>query len=226
MRGAFVNFLAIIIGSGVGLIFKRGIPESYKETIIYGLGLAVMMIGVKMAMVTENILIVIVSIAVGAFIGEFIGIDAALNRVGIWLTTKLGDRYGDVGKGFVTATLLFCIGAMAIVGSIQEGLNGDASTLYAKSMIDGVVAIIFTAAMGIGVAFSAISVLIYQGVITVGASFFSTLITEAVIHEITAVGGVLIIAISLAMLEIKKIRVANLLPAIPIAVILAVWKIL
>lgn len=226
MKGALVNFAAIIAGSILGLILKRGIPETYKETIMNGLGLAVMVIGFKMALVTENILIVIVSIALGAIVGEVMGIDAMLNRVGVLLTEKLGGRYGDVGKGFVTATLIFCIGAMAIVGSIQEGLTGDASTLYAKSMIDGIAAIIFTAAMGIGVAFAAIPVFLYQATITIGASYFGELISKTAINELTAVGGVLIIAISFAMFEIKKIRVANLLPAIPIAVLLVIWGIL
>jgi uncharacterized membrane protein YqgA involved in biofilm formation len=226
MKGALVNFAAIIAGSMLGLILKKGIPETYKETIMHGLGLAVMVIGFKMALVTENILIVIVSIALGAFVGEMMGIDAILNRIGVLLTEKLGTRYGDVGKGFVTATLIFCIGAMAIVGSIQEGLTGDASTLYAKSIIDGIAAIIFTAAMGIGVAFAAVPVFLYQAAITVGASFFGEVISKAAINELTAVGGVLIIAISFAMLEIKKIRVANLLPAVPIAVLLVILEIL
>jgi uncharacterized membrane protein YqgA involved in biofilm formation len=226
MKGALVNFAAILAGSIVGLILKRGIPETYKETIIDGLGLAVMVIGFKMALVTENILVVIVSIALGACVGEVMGIDAMLNRVGVLLNEKLGSRYGDVGKGFVTATLIFCIGAMAIVGSIQEGLTGDTSTLYAKSMLDGIAAIIFTAAMGIGVAFAAIPVFLYQATITVGASCFGELLSKAAINELTAVGGVLIIAVSFAMLEIKKIRVANLLPAIPIAVLLVIWGIL
>lgn len=226
MKGALVNFAAIIAGSMLGLILKKGIPEPYKETIMHGLGLAVMMIGFKMALVTENILIVIVSIAVGAFVGEVMGIDAILNHLGAILTEKLGTRYGDVGKGFVTATLIFCIGAMAIVGSIQEGLTGDASTLYAKSIIDGIAAIIFSAAMGIGVAFAAVPVFLYQAAITVGSSFLGEVISKAAINELTAVGGVLIIAISFTMLEIKKIRVANLLPAVPIAVLLVILGIL
>ena len=219
MKGSLVNFATIVIGSGLGLFIKRGIPEHYKETIMQGLGLVVGIIGLKMALVSENIMIVVISIALGALLGELLKIQERLNQFGDKLTNKLGAQYGDVGKGFVTATLVFCIGAMAIVGSIQEGISGDASTLYAKSMIDGIAAIVFTAAMGIGVAFAAVSVLIYQGLITLCASVFGELISQPAITELTAVGGILIIGISINMLELKLIRIANLLPSIPIAVL-------
>ncbi len=219
MKGSLVNFATIVIGSGLGLFIKRGIPEHYKETIMQGLGLVVGMIGLKMALVSENIMIVVISIALGALLGELLKIQDRLNQFGDKLTNKLGAQYGDVGKGFVTATLVFCIGAMAIVGSIQEGISGDASTLYAKSMIDGIAAIVFTAAMGIGVAFASVPVLIYQGLITLCASVFGELISQSAITELTAVGGILIIGISINMLELKLIRIANLLPSIPIAVL-------
>ena len=219
MKGSLVNFATIVIGSGLGLFIKQGIPEHYKETIMQGLGLVVGIIGLKMALVSENIMIVVISIAVGALLGELLKIQERLNQFGGKLTNKLGAQYGDVGKGFVTATLVFCIGAMAIVGSIQEGISGDASTLYAKSMIDGIAAIVFTAAMGIGVAFAAVPVLIYQGLITLCASVFGELISQPAITELTAVGGILIIGISINMLELKLIRIANLLPSIPIAVL-------
>lgn len=225
MKGALVNFVAIIIGSGIGLMLKQGIPEKYKETMMHALGLAVLVIGLKMSLVTENILVMVVSLAVGAIIGEWLDIEKGLNALGDCLTKQLGKKYGNVGEGFVSATLIFCIGAMAIIGSIQEGLTGDASTIYAKSMIDGTAAVIFTAAMGIGVAFSAVPVLLYQGAITLGASFFGDVLSQGAIHELTAVGGVLIIAIGLSMLKIKTMRIANLLPAIPLAVVLVILEI-
>lgn len=224
MKGTLVNAAAVITGATVGLLLKRGMPERYQQTIMQGLGLAVGIIGLQMAFKTQNILIVILSVVVGAVLGEALNIDAWLNKLGNWLTAKLGNQYGNVGEGFVTASLVYCIGAMAVVGSIQDGLTGDASTLYAKSMLDGISAIVFASTLGIGVALSSISVLIYQGSITALAGAFSTLLTGSIITELTAVGGVLIIGISLLMLEVKKIKVANLLPAIPAAVIItALW---
>ena len=135
---------------------------------------------------------------------------------------EVGDRFGDIGKGFVTASLVYCIGAMAIVGSLQEGLTGDASIIYAKALIDGTVSVIFTASMGIGVMLAAVPVLFYQGAITLAAGSLQTLITDPMLAEVSGVGGVLIIAISLNMLKLTKIKLANLLPGLPLAVLL-VW---
>lgn len=225
MKGTLVNAAAILSGSVVGLLLKRGMPERYQHTIMQGLALAVGVIGLQMAFKTQNMLIVILSIVMGAIIGEALNIDALLTKLGNWLTAKLGSQYGNVGEGFVTASLVYCVGAMAVVGSIQDGLTGDASTLYAKSMLDGVSAVVFASTLGIGVALSSVSVIAYQGTITLLAGAFSTLLTEQIITELTAVGGVLIIGISILMLDVKKIKVANLLPAIPAAVVItALWS--
>ena len=145
-----------------------------------------------------------------------------MNRFGLLLTRLVGTRFGDAGKGFVTATLVYCIGAMAIVGSIQEGLTGDASILYAKSLIDGTVSVIFTASMGIGVMLAAVPVLLYQGAITLAAGVLQDFVTDPMMAEISGTGGVLIIAISLTMLQLLKIKLANLLPSLPLAIFL-VW---
>ncbi|QJW46711.1 DUF554 domain-containing protein [bacterium BFN5] len=225
MKGTLVNAAAVLSGSVVGLLLKQGMPERYQHTIMQGLALAVGVIGLQMAFKTQNMLIVILSIVMGAIIGEALNLDVLLTKFGNWLTAKLGSQYGNVGEGFVTASLVYCVGAMAVVGSIQDGLTGDASTLYAKSMLDGVSAVVFASTLGIGVALSSISVIVYQGSITLLAGAFSSLLTEQIITELTAVGGVLIIAISILMLEVKKIKVANLLPAIPAAVIItALWS--
>lgn len=225
MKGTLVNAAAILSGSVVGLLLKRGMPERYQHTIMQGLALAVGVIGLQMAFKTQNMLIVILSIVIGAIIGEALNIDDLLTKLGNWLTAKLGSQYGNVGEGFVTASLVYCVGAMAVVGSIQDGLTGDASTLYAKSMLDGVSAVVFASTLGIGVALSSVSVIAYQGTITLLAGAFSTLLTEQIITELTAVGGVLIIGISILMLDVKKIKVANLLPAIPAAVVItALWS--
>lgn len=222
MKGTIVNAVAVIIGSGMGMALKRGIPTKYQETVVQCLGIAVGLIGLQMALKTQNILVVIISLVLGALIGEALDLDAMLNKVGDWLTLRLGSQYGNVGEGFVTASLIYCIGAMAIVGSIQDGLTGNADTLYAKAMLDGVFAVVFASTLGIGVMLSSISILLYQGTITLLAGVLSAILSDAVIAEMTAVGGVLIVGISITTLELKKIRLANLLPAIPIAVVLVV----
>jgi len=224
VKGTLVNSVGIVAGSLIGLVFKKNVPVKYQQTVMHGLALAVGLIGLQMALKTQNILIVILSIVLGGLLGEFIDIDKRLNRIGEWLTLRMGDKYGDAGQGFITGSLVFCVGAMAIVGSIQDGLTGDASTLYAKAMLDTVASVVFSSTMGIGVALSSISVLFYQGLVTILASSLSGLISEAMITEMTAVGGLLILGISLLILEIKVIKVANLLPAVPVAaIIVLLW---
>ncbi|TWH46620.1 DUF554 domain-containing protein [Sporomusa sp. KB1] len=227
MKGTLVNAAAVIIGSGVGLALKQGIPEKYQNTLIHGMSLAVGVIGLQMALKTQNVLIVILGIAVGAIIGEALNIDGGLNKIGEWLSEKLSgpDETGksNIGRGFVTASLVYCIGAMAVVGSIQDGLTGDTSILYAKSLLDGIISVVFTSSMGIGVAFSSVSVLVYQGLITQLAGFFSAVLSEQVVTELTATGGILIVGVSILMLEIKNIKLANLLPAIPAAAVIAYY---
>ncbi|MBC8016192.1 MAG: DUF554 domain-containing protein [Sporomusaceae bacterium] len=224
MKGTLVNAAGIVCGSIVGLLLKKNVPEKYQQTVMHGLALSVGLIGLQMAFKTQNILIVILSVVIGGLIGEFIDIDRCLNRVGEWLTKRMGSKYGSVGEGFIMGSLVFCVGAMAIVGSIQDGLTGDASTLYAKAMLDTVGSVVFASGMGIGVALSGVSVLLYQGMLTLLASSLSSFISEDMIREMSAVGGLLIIGISLLILQIKTIKVANLLPAVPVAaIIVLLW---
>lgn len=222
MKGTLVNVAAILAGAGLGLILRLGISESCKRTILQAMGLAVLFIGIRMSLASQNSIIIVLSLAVGAVLGEMARLEERLDAFGIWLTELVGDRFGDIGKGFVTASLVYCIGAMAIVGSLQEGLTGDASIIYAKALIDGTVSVIFTASMGIGVMLAAVPVLLYQGAITLAAGSLQTLITNPMLAEVSGVGGVLIIAISLNMLKLTKIKLANLLPGLPLAVLL-VW---
>ena len=222
MKGTLVNVAAILAGAGLGLILRLGISESCKRTILQAMGLAVLFIGIRMSLASQNSIIIVLSLAVGAVLGEMARLEERLDAFGIWLTKLVGDRFGDIGKGFVTASLVYCIGAMAIVGSLQEGLTGDASIIYAKALIDGTVSVIFTASMGIGVMLAAVPVLLYQGAITLAAGSLQTLITDPMLAEVSGVGGVLIIAISLNMLKLTKIKLANLLPGLPLAVLL-VW---
>ena len=218
--GTIVNAAAILAGAGAGLILRQGLPDKWQETIMHAIGLSVTVIGIQMALKTNNIIIVIISLVAGAIIGELLDIDKALNRFGTCVGGKLsndkekGSAAAIIGQGFVATSLIYCVGAMAIVGSIQEGLTGDASTLFAKSILDGITAIIFAANMGVGVALSALSVALYQGSLTLLAGSMETIMTPLLLAELTATGGILIIAIGLNMLKLVKIRIANMLPAI------------
>ena len=221
MKGTLVNVAAIVGGSVIGMMLKRGFPERYQKIVLQGLGLTTTIIGIQMALKTQNILILIFSLVIGAVIGEKVAIERRLKSFGEWLTSRLGTKYGNAGEGFIVASLLYCVGAMAVIGSIQEGMTGDASILYAKSVLDGVSAIIFGSTLGIGVALSSISILIYQGTITLLAAQASGIFSEGVIREMTAAGGTLILAIGLMILEIKRLNVANFLPAIPAAALIS-----
>ena len=224
MKGTLVNVATVLGGTCVGAVLKQGIPQKYQSNIMQALGLCVLLIGLQMALKTQNILIVILSLIIGGILGEALNIDGKLVAFGEWITQKIGDKQSsNVGQAFITSSLIYCIGAMAVVGSIQDGLTGDASTLYAKSMVDGISAVIFTATLGIGVGLSAVSILLYQGTITLLASYISPYLSEAVVRELTAVGGLLIVAISLLMLDYKKIKVANWLPALPLAIVITMF---
>lgn len=223
MLGTIVNCLTIIIGAFIGLFFKESINKKVSDTIMSGLALCVIYIGISGAIKGNNTIIMIISIAIGGFIGEIIDIDKKIENLGRKIEkrfNKNGEKI-SVAQGFVTATLLFCVGAMAIVGSLESGLNNNHSTLYAKSVLDGISSIIFASTLGIGVMLSAIVVFIYQGSITLVASFLSVLLSDTAINNMTAVGSLLIIGLGLNMLGISKIKVSNLLPAVLISVVLS-----
>ncbi|MGA7276353.1 MAG: DUF554 domain-containing protein [Desulfocapsaceae bacterium] len=217
MLGTIVNAIAIICGSLLGLLFRKGIAERYKDIIMSGVGLAVILIGIKSALSSDKLMVVIFSIIIGAVIGEFLRIEQRLEALGTYLERKVSARSSDTGsfaRGFVTASLVFCVGSMAIVGSLESGLTGNHQTLFAKSILDGVTSIIFASAMGLGVLFSSIVVIVYQGAITMTAFFMKNLLVDATISQMTSVGGLLILAIGLNLLQITKIRIGNLLPGI------------
>lgn len=214
MLGTIVNSLVIIIGALIGILIKKGIKEDYKNTIMDGIGLAVIIIGIMGGISSNNIILVIGSIVLGGIIGELLGIEDKLNNLGDSLQSKFNSNDGNFSRGFVTASLVYCVGAMAIIGSLESGIQGNHETLFAKSILDGISAVIFASTLGIGVAFSAIPVFIYQGGITLLANFAKDILTPDVIGEMSAVGGILIMAIGINILDIKKIRVGNLLPAI------------
>jgi hypothetical protein len=222
MLGTIVNSAAIIVGTFLGILLKTGIPDKIKHTIMQGIGLSVMLIGLSMAMKTQNVIIVILSLAIGGIIGEVFAIEDRLKNAGEWLEERVGQNQGDFTRGFVTTSLIFCVGAMAIMGALESGLTGNHTTLFAKSALDGITSIVFASSMGIGVAFSALPVFIYQGLITLTAASMKVFLTDAIIREMTATGGVLILGIGLNILEITKIKVGNMLPAIIGAVFLTV----
>jgi len=213
--GTIVNAAAIVIGAMIGILLKTGIPEKIKNTMMQGIGLSVIVIGLSMALKTENIIITILSLVLGGIIGEVLQIEERLEDLGKWIETKLGrGSTGDFTKAFVTASLVYCIGAMAVMGALESGLTGKHDILYAKSTLDGISSVIFASSLGIGVAFSALPVLIYQGLITFAATFVKVFLTDSVINEMTAAGGVLILGIGLNILGITKIKIGNMLPAI------------
>ncbi|MTI66779.1 MAG: DUF554 domain-containing protein [Firmicutes bacterium] len=225
MLGTIVNSLAIIIGGMLGVMFRNGLRERFKETIMQGLSLSVIVIGLMGALKAENILLVIISIVIGSIIGEAVKIEQKLNSLGDFIESKVkGDS--NVSRGFVTTSLIYCVGAMAIVGALESGLTGNHETLFAKSILDGISSIIFSSTLGIGVVFSSISVFIYQGVITLLASSLKTLLTDAVVTEMSAVGGILIMGIGFNILEVKKIKIGNMLPAVFIPIIYYALKLL
>jgi len=217
--GTIVNTLAIIVGSLMGAALKGGIPEKYNITIMQAVSLAVILVGLKAALKTDALLLVIFSLAIGALAGEFLKIEQRLERSGQWLQSRFSKGGSDFGKGFVTASLIYCVGSMAIVGSLESGLTGNHQTLFAKSVLDGIASIILASTLGIGVAFSAISVFIYQGIITVTAALMKAALIPPVINQMSAVGGLLIMGIGFNLMEIKKIKVGNMLPAIAVPLV-------
>ena len=219
MLGTLVNALAIIIGAIIGILIKKGIKEEYKNTIMDGIGLCVVIIGISSGIQSDNIILVISSIVIGGLIGEKIGIENKLENLGNSIEGKIGGNNSGFSKGFVTASLIYCIGAMAIVGSLEAGIQGNYETLFAKSILDGISAIIFTSTLGIGVAFSSISVLIYQGSITLLSNLVKDLLTTDVINHMSSVGGILIMAIGINLLGIKKIKIGNMLPAVFVPIV-------
>ncbi|WP_147535998.1 DUF554 domain-containing protein [Bacillus marasmi] len=224
LLGTIVNGLLIIIGTLLGKLFHR-ISEKMKHSVMTVIGLAVAVLGLQMGFKSENFLIVIISLVIGTVIGEYFELENKLNQVGNWLESKIGNKSnGSISEGFVTATLIFVIGAMAIIGALDSGIRGDHDVLYTKAIIDGFTAIILTTTLGIGVLFSAIPVVVYQGTIAMFATqidrFVPQVLMDSFIVEMTATGGVMIFAIGLNLIGITKVRVANLLPSILITAII------
>lgn len=234
--GTVINAAAIIAGTLLGMTL-RGMNERYRETAMQGIGLALLALGLAMAITSKQFLVTTASLVLGGVIGEWLRVDLAFDRLGrgleqvvAWFAGRLGRRRtegpqeqgaGAIGNAFVSATLIYCVGAMAVLGALDGGLRNNHDILYTKALLDGFLSVILASTMGVGVMFSALPILMYQGSIALGASFIASLMSQhmldAVIEQITAVGGGLIMGIGVNLLGLRQIRVANLLPSIVVA---------
>ncbi|MBQ9766886.1 MAG: DUF554 domain-containing protein [Lachnospiraceae bacterium] len=249
MLGTLVNAAAIVVGGAIGLLLKKGLPKKMADTLMKGLGLCTLYIGISGCLEGENTLVLIVSMVLGTILGEAVDLDDKINRLGNFLERKFGGKKNSdaetaeagsvsgagtdavnagagqapkvsLAEGFVTSSLLFCVGAMAIVGSLQSGLTGNHDTLFAKSLLDFVAAIIFASSLGVGVLLSAGLLFLYQGSITLLAQFIEPFLTDPVIAEMNCVGNVIIIGLAMNMLGITKLKVMNFVPAIVLPIVL------
>ena len=221
MLGTIVNTIAVLVGGCIGLLLKKGLPQRLADTLMKALGLCTLFIGITGVMSGKRTLLIILSMVIGTLIGEGIDLDRRLNTLGRFLENKCkrSDGKATIGEGFVSASLLFCVGGMTIVGALQSGLTGSHIMLFTKSMLDCVAAMIFASTLGIGVLFAAAFVFVYQGAITLFAQWVAPYLTDAVVSEMTVTGSLVIIGLGINMLGLAKLRVINFVPAIflPIA---------
>jgi len=224
MKGTLVNTTTVIIGSGLGLWVGHRLPENIKRIVLQAMGLITILLGIQMALKTESVLILIGSLVLGGITGELLKIEEALESVGEYLKRRVKSESGNFVLGFVSASLLFCVGPMTVVGSLEDGLFGKADLLYIKSVLDGFASLVLSSGLGIGVLFSFLTVLIFQGSLTLLGNHLEFILREDIINEMSAAGGLLIVGIGLQLLDIKRIPVANLLPALVYAVALAYLK--
>ncbi|MDT2736341.1 DUF554 domain-containing protein [Enterococcus pseudoavium] len=225
LLGSLVNFLAIVAGSLSGIVL-RNITEQTKETVTKGIALGTIALAIKMSMQTASFTIIIISICLGGMIGEFLKIEDSMTNLGLLLEKRFARGNGNFAEGFVTATLIYVIGSMGIIGAIESGISGNHQTLFTKAVMDGFMSIMLTASLGIGVLFSAFPVLIYQGIITIFASFIVRYLPpellDSIMSEISAIGGLMILAIGLNVMKLTKIRVSNYLPGIIVLIIIMI----
>lgn len=225
MLGTIINTIAVIIGASIGLLIKKGIPKRIGDSLMKGLGLCSLYIGISGAFKGENTLLMIVSMVAGILIGEAIDIDRRINALVRTIESKFSknSNKSNISQGFISASLLFCVGSMTIVGAMNAGLSGDNTMLFTKSVMDFFSSIIFASTLGIGVLFSSIFVLIYQGGLTLLAIFMAPLLNTSVINEITCVGSLIIIAMGLNVLGITKIKLMNFIPAMFLPIVFSIF---
>jgi uncharacterized membrane protein YqgA involved in biofilm formation len=214
MLGTVVNALAIAAMGLVGVLLRRGIPENFRKTVLDGMGILLIALGCQYMLQADNLALVGLCLAVGGGLGEWWRWEARLEVLAQWLQSKTPSAESGFVKGFTSASLLFCVGAMGILGALENGLTGNPQLLLVKSMLDGIFSLIFSASLGVGVIFSAIPVLLYQGAISLGAGFLKPFFTEPLLGNVTALGGILIAGIGFNLLSLTAIRIANLLPGL------------
>jgi uncharacterized membrane protein YqgA involved in biofilm formation len=223
LLGTLANVAAIAIGTLAGFTLKQRFSDRIQSIAMQGLALVTVLIGTMMMITTQNVLVVLVSTVTGGVLGELLRIEERLDRLGAKVEARFSKERGTFAKAFVTSTLLYCVGPLAILGALQDGLRGDYSILLTKSGLDGIASVAFASTLGIGVLFSTLPVAAYQGGITIGASLLEPYLTSSIINEMTATGGLLILGIALNLLQVTKIKVGNLLPAILVAAILSAF---
>jgi uncharacterized protein len=215
--GTMINLGTVALGTLLGVLLGNRLPQKMRETAMDGLGLLTMLVGLTMALKTANVLYVMGAIVLGGFAGELLKIERGLERLGDWVQARFSSSSGTFATGFVTASLLFCVGPMAIIGAINDGLRNDVSLLAMKAVMDGVASVAFAATMGWSVGLSIVPLALYQGGITLAAGLADKILTTPMITEMTATGGLLVLALGLRILNVKQIRVANLLPSLVVA---------
>ena len=220
--GTLVNAVGVLVGGSIGLLLHAKLPERITQIVFQGIGLFTLFLGVSMALKTENMLILIFSIVIGGIIGELLHLERGINRWADRLKTRFQFGHEKFTEGMITAFLLFCIGSMTVLGAIEEGLGGTPTLLFAKTMLDTFAAMAMAAALGVGVLFSIIPLLIFQGGLTLLAALFGDFMSQSMINELTAVGGLLLLGLGINILEIKAIKVTNMLPALIAVVVLSV----
>lgn len=221
MQGTLMNVAGVIIGSAIGLTIHSRLPQRIITTTFQGIGLFTIVLGVTMAVKTTNFLLMIVSIVTGSMVGELINIETRLDKLSEKIRKKTQVADDKFSEGFITSSLMFCMGSMAILGALEEGLGGTPHLFMAKSVLDGFCSLVLAASLGVGVIFSAIPLFIYQGGLTLFASSLQGSLTESIINELTSVGGLLLIGLGIDILEIKKVKIMNMLPSLVIVVVLA-----
>jgi uncharacterized protein len=221
MIATIINAVAVVVGSIIGLLLNRRISERLKEIVYNGIGVISLVIGFSMALQMQRVLYLALSIVIGGLLGTWWGVEKGVLRFGEFLKGRFQKQgsQGEFAYGFLTASVLFCVGAMSIVGSFQAGVDGNYELILTKSVMDGTMAILLTAAMGIGVAFSAIFVLVYQGALTLLAVWLRPFVSELMLSELSAVGGAMIVMIGISMLDLKRIRTADYVPALLVVIV-------
>lgn len=219
MLGTVANTISILVGGSLGRGLGNTMSKRYSDTLLNAIAVSVVLLGLKSALETKNVILLISCMALGSIIGEYLEIEDRINKIGSMLENKFLKKHGNIAEGFMTATLIYCVGAMSIIGAIESGVSHNHSTLFAKSVLDGVSALVFSSTLGIGVLLAAIPVFLYQGLITVLAGMLTQYLQLEALNELSAIGGLLVMIIGLNILKVTKIKVGNMIPSVFLPII-------